>query len=854
MMEIVKASNDDGSPSIRALDPASIQSIAAGEKINDIETAIRELIENAIDADAKNIEVKLTKFGIDTIEVEDNGVGIASENFSNLGLRYYTSKINSIQNLQNDLSTFGFRGEALSCLCNIANVTIVTKGRANPTGSRLIFKKDGTLGKIEQVARRDGTTIVLKNLFHSLPVRRRELEATAKRQYDKVVRLIYEHVLARPHIKFSLSRKSKVAMEKDFAHGGTNLEGCIITIFGVKTLESLVPIKQSGIEDVLDDKKVKDEKPQIVRSTRSSSNGTVSLPPEVEGKGFEVTREPCRDKFYKRNRYSGFDRERATYTIHGYISRLNQGRNSNDCQYLFVNKKPCDIPKLYKIINEIYKSFGNSNQYPFYCLFVQVQPWAADFNVPRKRTVILQDENRLIDIVQTSLNDLYSPMAPANQQSCQTSHIPVCSMKQGLKRELTAKTESVTPNKKPATTIDPPLAIEATGIEHISSRRRRAHNDDRDPEPEPYPLDGVRAVDRSVNNNHKQRSPNNVHATKSTRDPNVQRVNIDHLLSDDPPEARESIATADESKNSATETSTLESEKPTVIDGPVGFMSALALMPHAGEAISREIDCKYQQSRLRGPCNNIQIKIDHYEHLGLSLERERQQREIQPDAKEFSYAIHPNFNSVAEQELKFNLDKKSFEDMQVLGQFNRGFIIARLNKHLFIIDQHATDERSNYEDQLEKSPLIKQTMVHPKPLYLNSIREKAIIENLDAFKKRGFDFAIDESKTAGLRVMLTGTSICKGQGLDEYLSKEDVEELIDVLLESPHNSDTYILRKVKSVAATRACRKSVMIGDNLTWAQMTDIVAKMARLKNPWVCAHNRPTIRHLIDIDWVRQ
>ncbi|GLJ59399.1 hypothetical protein SUGI_1507220 [Cryptomeria japonica] len=101
--------------SIKQIDDASVRFIASGEKISDIEDAIRELLENSIDAGAKVIEIRMARFGTDSIEVLDDGTGIAEENFKSLGIRYHTSKISNYQNLQESLETFGFRGEALSC-------------------------------------------------------------------------------------------------------------------------------------------------------------------------------------------------------------------------------------------------------------------------------------------------------------------------------------------------------------------------------------------------------------------------------------------------------------------------------------------------------------------------------------------------------------------------------------------------------------------------------------------------------------------------------------------------------------------------------------------------------------------
>lgn len=863
---------------IKEIDQDLVKFIAAGEKINDIETAIRELVENSIDAEAKNIEIRLSRFGVDCIEVVDDGVGINEENFKTLGVRYHTSKITNFAKLQESLSTFGFRGEALSCLINIANVTITTKTKSSPTGSKLIFQRDGTLGKVEPVARSKGTTVILKNLFYSLPVRKRELEMTAKRQYDKVVKLMYEQLLARPHIKFTLCKKSAAKKEKDFTHGGTTLEGCIVTIFGLKVLDSLMPIKQPWIrgshnQESCDNSESKDDEnkkksiEKMVNLEINESLGEKVL--KLKGE-FEPTTAPVREDFFKNRRKSIFKREKPDYLIHGYISKIGRGRNSTDCQFIFVNKKPCDISQISRLINEVYRGYSPS-QYPFFCLFIQVQQWAADFNVPRKRAVILQEENRLYDIVKESLDSMFSPLVQSNHKSCPVAHIPVAS--QVLKDGDNTKASSTT--KKRVLELDKDDEIEAQPTKK-------------------QVIEEIEPTSNSENQDLSDKATTTKTTEESRKDPDVVEVTSDN----DPISIPSGSYPTSTSSNCGSSGTSLPPSSPStkITDGadteisdtgskyfdatsapsrttsqaaipektPAGFKSALEVLqdenekpvPHGLEICCAPplLECRFSQ--IKKSCDGrLQVYIDNPEDLSLALEREREQRKPLADSKEYNFAIHPNFNVVAEQELKFNLDRSSFESMQIIGQFNKGFIITRLNKHLFIIDQHATDERANYENQLDKYPLIKQPMVVPKPLYLNSIQENIIINHIDAFKLRGFEFDVDESKVAGLRVRLASTSICKGHGLDDqYLTKEDVEELIDVISNSPNSLSTYALKKVRYVAASRACRSSVMIGDKLSRPQMAEIVSKMTSLQNPWVCAHNRPTIRHLMDTDWMNE
>lgn len=783
-------------PNIKPLCQESVRFIAAGEKINDIETVIKELIENAVDAGARNIEVRLSRYGVDAIEVEDDGVGIDESDFETLGLRYHTSKISDFAKLQESLETFGFRGEALSCLCNLANVSITTKTKSSPTGTRLTFRKDGSIAKKEAAARSQGTTVTVKNLFHSMPVRRRELESASKRQYDKCVKLIYEHVLARPHIKFSLCKKYAAKKEKDFMHGGTTLEGALITIFGIKQYESLVPIRQIGVSCQSPTKihptevGTSDLSQPICTRSRKLSFSAIDPPAVPES----------RDEFFKRSCKSKFARERPEFKIFGHISKIGCGKNSSDYQFIYVNKKPCDIPKISRLLNETYRTYSNNNQYPFFCLFIQVQKWAADFNVPRKRCVILQEETKLYSVVKDAIEEVYSASAPANQRNCPIAEIPITSQKHDK------------------------------SINEESSKQKKGQNGlhETNQETEPTPKKSSPPKSRRTS-----RGSNGV----ETCEPWPQDTTGEQTSSDvgEPPNLLEGVNLADV------------------------VTTLVCYVPPGGTTDEKESEeeeedfsqCKFSQIVVKKD-SGLEVSIDNLEDLSMAIRRERAQRKVKSDAKHFSFAIHPNFNNVAEDELKLNLNKTSFEDMQIVGQFNNGFIITRLNKHLFIIDQHATDERANYEEQLQKCPLEKQIMVYPKPLYLNLIQENAVLSNLEEFRQRGFEFEIDPSKPPGYRVLMTSTAVCKGDKLDEHLDKSDVEELIDVILDSPNSVKTYTLRKTIKVAAMRACRMSVMIGQSLSWAQMRSIVSKMTNLQNPWVCAHNRPTIRHLMDIDWM--
>lgn len=184
--------------------------------------------------------------------------------------------------------------------------------------------------------------------------------------------------------------------------------------------------------------------------------------------------------------------------------------------------------------------------------------------------------------------------------------------------------------------------------------------------------------------------------------------------------------------------------------------------------------------------------------------------------------------------------------MEILGQFNLGFIIVRLGQDIFIVDQHATDEKYNYERLERETVLQQQKLIAPRALELTALSESIIEENLDVFRRNGFDFSIDPTAPPMKRVRLTAIPHTKGV----VFGVADVEELVFMLTDAPAGSTDYCRpSRVSALFASRACRASVMIGDPLKTQQMRRLVRQMAELDQPWNCPHGRPTMRHLCSL-----
>lgn len=208
----------------------------------------------------------------------------------------------------------------------------------------------------------------------------------------------------------------------------------------------------------------------------------------------------------------------------------------------------------------------------------------------------------------------------------------------------------------------------------------------------------------------------------------------------------------------------------------------------------------------------------------------------------------------AEEKLSLKITKSDFSTMRIVGQFNLGFILAVRNAttpdedddELFIIDQHASDEKYNFERLQATTTIQSQRLVQPKTLDLTAVDEEIIMEHAAALERNGFVVAVDASgdRPVGGRCRLLSLPVSR----ETTFSVADLEELVYLLGENPSGSATTVPRpgKVRKMLAMRACRSSIMIGRALGRRQMEKVVRHMGEMEKPWNCPHGRPTMRHL--------
>ena len=243
------------------LDELTINQIAAGEVIERPASVVKEMIENSIDAGAKNIVVEIKNGGISYIRISDDGCGMARDDVEIAFERHATSKIRSAADLQ-QVKSMGFRGEALASIAAISNVELVSRTEEQPTGERVIAE-GGEILSVEEVGCSKGTTITVRNLFYNTPVRYKFLKKDFT-ETGYIEDVITRVALVHPEISIKLINTGKTTIS---TNGSGDIKQVVYSIYGKEIAEEIIPVEYEyeyiKVRGVIG-------KPAIARSNRAN--------------------------------------------------------------------------------------------------------------------------------------------------------------------------------------------------------------------------------------------------------------------------------------------------------------------------------------------------------------------------------------------------------------------------------------------------------------------------------------------------------------------------------------------------------------------------------------------------------
>lgn len=223
---------------INILDPSIYNLIAAGEVVERPVSVVKELIENSIDAGAKNITVEIKDGGTTFIQVSDDGSGIEEEDFKPAFLPHATSKIKNASDL-NSIGTLGFRGEALASIASVAKVTLTSKTESAELGTSLKVE-GGKFGEIVKVGTSKGTTILVEDLFYCVPARAKFLKKN-KTEEQEITNIMNRTILAHPDINFTYIVDGK----KNLSSVGSSKKEALYSVYGKEVLTETLEVNAS---------------------------------------------------------------------------------------------------------------------------------------------------------------------------------------------------------------------------------------------------------------------------------------------------------------------------------------------------------------------------------------------------------------------------------------------------------------------------------------------------------------------------------------------------------------------------------------------------------------------------------
>ena len=222
---------------IRELPDELISQIAAGEVVERPSSVVRELVDNALDAGAKQIQVRLLAGGVRLISVEDDGGGIPKEELPVALRRHATSKIQNLHELES-VSTMGFRGEALAAIASVSDMSLLSR----PPGQDMAMSLEARSGELRPVARAPGTTVEVRELFFSTPARRKFLKTDAT-ELAHCMEAVRRHALARPDVSFAIWHEGKLVAQWRSQTGENALDRRLADVLGEDFLTESVAVQ-----------------------------------------------------------------------------------------------------------------------------------------------------------------------------------------------------------------------------------------------------------------------------------------------------------------------------------------------------------------------------------------------------------------------------------------------------------------------------------------------------------------------------------------------------------------------------------------------------------------------------------
>ena len=410
---------------IRLLPEHVANQIAAGEVVERPASAVKELVENALDAQAARVTVEIQAGGRSLVRVTDDGAGMSRDDALLSLERHATSKIQRAEDLA-AIATMGFRGEALPSIASVSRFTLTTRERDgnSPEGTQVIVN-GGKITEVKAAGSAPGTSVEVRQLFFNLPARRKFLR-TEETEAAHIQHYLTLAALAYPEVAFTFQKDGRsiwqLPAQKSGAAVSSRLEALRERFRALLGDEKLLPVNFSA---ALEDEGGQSQADETdIFETASPEKSAIRNP-------------------------------RSVIRIWGLIGAPGVSRTTRDSQFVFVNRRPVENRGLNYALLEGYHTSLMKGRYPVCCLFLEIDPAAVDVNIhPTKREVKFHREPEIRKLVVQAIKETLLAFHSTESQA-QSPKSKVEAIKQ-IELQPTPALPHFPEKLKPAPTVGPP--------------------------------------------------------------------------------------------------------------------------------------------------------------------------------------------------------------------------------------------------------------------------------------------------------------------------------------------------------------------------------------------------------------
>ncbi|GAB6860930.1 DNA mismatch repair endonuclease MutL [Haloplanus litoreus] len=701
-------------PTIYALDDATIRRIAAGEVVERPASVVKELLENSLDADASRVTVAVEGGGVDGVRVRDDGVGMTATDLERAVEEHTTSKISDGDDLDR-VGTLGFRGEALHTIGAVSRLTIRSRPRDGGRGHELVVE-GGEAGEVTPSGCPPGTVVEVEDLFYNTPARKKFLKTEAT-EFDHVNRVVTQYALANPDVATALEHDGREV----FATEGTgDLESTVLAVYGREVASSMVAV----------------------------DGGSATTPGDAEAEG-------------------------PVESVSGLVSHPETTRAGREYLSTFVNGRYVTAGTLREAVLDAYGGQLASDRYPFAVLFVEVPPGAVDVNVhPRKMEVRFDDESGVAEAVTTAVREAL--------------------LDEGLVRSTAPRGRSA-----PAETEISP-----------ESPDRAVAGGDAAPE-------GVDDPDGPGGGAGRERTDRQSSSAADAGNGTENESGAAETAT-----SRTRPATLDELAGAST-------TDPTGDDGAAG-----------GTADSTPADDE-------GGSDRDGDAIAGRDRTGVGSGTAPSDADVATDAVDDEDGEWRSGGVVAPTDQRTLDGERAAPDrdferlpaMRLLGQYDDTYLVAETPDGLALIDQHAADERINYErlraEMDGETPT--QALAEPVDLELTAREVELFDTYRDALAELGFHADRSGDRTVEVRTVPTV--------FDAALDASLLRDALTGFATEAESADETIDAVADTLLADLACYPSITGNTSLTEGSVVDLLSALDDCENPFACPHGRPVV-----------